>query len=226
MWKWLNRRRSRRRSENQDTTYTEENVDPQSPQLPHIFTRPSMPVLEMPPKCLRRFAFSDILYGERIEDYSSECWLENHLHRFGLPSNQGQIIFRTNLNPRLSWQNTLSNLEESDMESSGTGTSENNSSLVDISDLEQFNDQSDHLGMNEPVTPRPRLALEELFNPWPEINTETERNSFDFGDIILEAPPPYTESDLPPTYEEAVGQFERRSNGSRSSQGSSLAFMW
>lgn len=34
------------------------------------------------PKCLARVSQSEILMGQRVENFSSECWLQNHLHQF------------------------------------------------------------------------------------------------------------------------------------------------
>jgi hypothetical protein len=35
------------------------------------------------PKCITSVSQSDILCGDRVENFSSDCWLQNHLDQFG-----------------------------------------------------------------------------------------------------------------------------------------------
>lgn len=35
------------------------------------------------PKCITSVSQSDILFGDRVENFSSDCWLQNHLDQFG-----------------------------------------------------------------------------------------------------------------------------------------------
>lgn len=35
------------------------------------------------PKCITSVSQTDILYGDRVENFSSDCWLQNHLDQFG-----------------------------------------------------------------------------------------------------------------------------------------------
>jgi len=35
------------------------------------------------PKCLGHTSTSEILQGDRPEDFASDCWLQGHLHQFG-----------------------------------------------------------------------------------------------------------------------------------------------
>lgn len=221
MWDWLNlRRRTRRRAQttsNEDSLRDGVTVNNASDGStlptttsggPRPITQPFFvpaPISESPPKCISRLPCSQILYGERVEDFSSECWLENHLHRFGLPANAP-----------LSISNSVSRFSPlyEDNDDSATGSSETDDSLIDYFDLEFENDF--------PITmSRPRLALEQLFIPLEESDADT---AFDCYDLI--EPPPYSEFDPPPSYEEAVQHADRRSSGTRSSSGSSLAFMW
>lgn len=215
MWDWLNlRRRSRRRAQeaSQNTTRNDNIVNtpfggsPLPTSTSRSVTQPFFvptPISESPPKCISRLPCSQILYGERVEDFSSECWLENHLHRFGFPSNASVPIPNT-----VSQSSAL--YEEND--DSITGSSETDDGLIDYSDLEIDSDF-----MFTPSS-RPQLALEQLFMPIELTDIDT--------DLDIIEPPPYSEFDPPPSYEEAVQHSDRRSTGTRSSNGSSLAFMW
>lgn len=46
------------------------------------------------PKCIPAVSPSDILCGDRVENFSSDCWLQNHLDRFGhdIQQNNNQSI--------------------------------------------------------------------------------------------------------------------------------------
>ncbi|XP_060555461.1 uncharacterized protein LOC132716241 [Ruditapes philippinarum] len=217
MWDFFKlRRRARRLTQANENSLTVEDEEESCPYSNNVtgsrsitqpFFIPTQPISESPPKCLSRLPCSQILYGERVEDFSTDCWLENHLHRFGLPSNN-PLSITTNV----SRNSPL--YEEND--DSVTGSSESASSLIDFFDLDIQNDF-------DFTESRPRLALEQLFIPLGESDVD---EPFDGCEII--EPPPYSEFDPPPTYEEAVQHSERRSTGNRSSSsnGSSLAFMW
>jgi len=172
---------------------------------------------ESPPKCLSRFPCSDILYGNRIEDFSSDCWLENRLHHFGLPARD--IRFEPQ---------SVAMMFDGDDDSVNTST---DSSIV--TDYQGPGPMSG-IGCG---TNRPRLDLEELFMPL-DVNETDVDNLIGYSDTPEHEPPPYTEftyTDAPPTYEEAVGDRRARNDNSimtvrsscsGSSHSSSLAFLW
>ena len=206
MWDWLRARwRSNRPRASQPDNLTSENREGDRNSLirrPLLFS--PRPVINcFPPKCIGRYPCSQILYGERLEDFSSDCWLENHLHRFGSPeSNEIHT-------------ETLNSPFEDSSDDSATGVDTMSSgyslSLVEIEIQNSLNTvQSQH-----------RLNLEELFIPL--IAQNHGESSTDIQEVDM--PPPYSPfEEPPPTYEEAVGEQERRSVGSLSS--SSSAFMW
>lgn len=225
MWNWFNlRRRSRRRTQhtsnvehssgNEDQPVTS-SIEATTLQraltglrsITQPFFIPTQPISESPPKCISRLPCSQILYGERVEDFSPECWLENHLHRFGVPTNAPLCVTQSASLPCHLYEDT---------DDSITGSSDTTSSLTDYFDLDIQNEL-------QHIPSRPLLALEQIFIPLGESDAETE-NSFEYCAVI--EPPPYSEFDPPPTYEEAVGHSDRRSTGTRSSQASSLAIMW
>lgn len=207
MWDFFNMRRRARQRSRQHTQFTE--TDSPSPGIErlnflirsasHRFFIPNQPVSESPPKCLSRIPCSNILYGDRVEDFSTNCWLENQLHRFGFPASCDRIL------------TSPLDIETDDSVTSSSGSS---TDTIGYSSYELDSD-------NELIEPmRPRLALEELFLP-PGVD----------GDHIPcePPPPPYTQfpDEPPPSYEEAVGCEDRRSNGTRSSSSSiNLAIMW
>ncbi|XP_052815262.1 uncharacterized protein LOC128242217 [Mya arenaria] len=230
MWDWLTsnlRRRCRRRNDrNQTRNQADEEPMSSGSELRNFlhrtreqnipFFRPSNLSSGSPPKCLSRLTCSDILYGNRIEDFSTDCWLENRLHHFGLPERDHQLM---------SQSAALAPLFESD-DDSITTSNDSNSIVVD------YNGPSTVSGHGSSQNPA-RIALEELFIPLGESESDTDVDGpFNYSDII--DPPPYSEySDDPPTYEEALAGNEgmantarsRRSNTSRSTS-STLAFMW
>lgn len=158
-----------------------------------------------PPKCLSRLPCSQILLGERLEDFSPDCWLENHLHRFGeTPTNSFAI----------------SGLDNDD--DSITGSSENDHSAEPESDHSggTFSDL-DSVIFRE----RPRLHIEELFMS-PEERDAVIDSPSGYRQVV--EPPPYSDfpNDPPPTYAEAVGhETDRGSIGGRSSSNDST-FLW
>ena len=152
------------------------------------------------PKCLRTLPCSQILYGARVENFSSGCWLENNLHMFGSPSQ------------------TSDNVHNSDNRNSGVASQVDDcfDFLDDEFDTETLaSDENDEENSNVSDT-------DDHFLPFEDTGTELDM-SFDLHNLVN--PPPYSEFEPPPTYEEAVGSVDRRSNSSRSTS-SSLAFMW
>lgn len=213
MWDWLTgniRRRARRRT-NRDTLITDSELpnDTQAAEVPrflqntresnHLFFIPSAPLLNPAPKCLRRLPCSQILYGARVEDYSSECWLEDHLHQFGSPENQ-----QTAPPPFVS--TSVFNLEDSD------------------DSITAGNESSEYFDFLNDETSADIISTDEQF-VLPENGSTDVDSDCNFVDINIVNPPPYSEFDLPPSYEEAVGISDIRSTSSRSTS-SSLAFMW
>lgn len=215
MWDLFNlRRRSRRRAERNNSASTNTATTFSEPEQPtsntaglsgffrragetsHPFFIPTRP-LWAEPKCLGRLPCSQILYGARVEDFSSECWLEDHLHRFGSPEN------RQNSDPFLG---VLDHSDDSVTASNDSTTSELFDFLNDELDTEYVTENEDNsIQPNESST---------------DIDT-----AFNIVNINITDPPPYIEFDMPPSYEEAVGNTDRRSTSSRSTS-SSLAFMW
>lgn len=221
MWDWLNlRRRFRRQAQS-----SHHNLSPQASHehdehleasvnrffssssgqpLRKLFFLQAHPILESPPKCLSRLPCSQMLYGERVEDFFSNCWLEDHLHRFGCPVNRSTEShdFHYPL------------LEEND--GSETISSDDGNIYTGLVNIE---DQSRH-----PTSYRQRLALEELFLSPGNTDSDLHAPMYDFSDEIYL--PPYTEiyNDPPPCYEDVVLSDGRSTTGSRSS--SILAIMW
>lgn len=227
MWDWITanlRRRGRRRTRTATSTTaefssnntTEELLVPttsagisgflrRTRETNQLFFRPSHLMSESQPKCLSHMACSDILYGQRIEDFSSNCWLENHLHQFGYPPHEHH-------EPE---SGTLSSVFGAEDDSSTTESTEPNSIIFDDDERNYFEHHSSV----------PRLPLEQLFVPLGENDRESDDGDSLFT-LPTEDPPPYCPyNEPPPTYEEAVGHYDRLSNTSRSSS-SSLAFIW
>ncbi|KAH3773193.1 uncharacterized protein LOC127846498 [Dreissena polymorpha] len=223
MWDWI-RRRGRRRPRTSTTAQFSSNSTEglsvptssgismsgflrRTRETNQLFFRPSHLISELresQPKCLSHMACSDILYGQRIEDFSSNCWLENHLHQFGYPPREHQ-----------SESGTFSTLFEIEDDSSTSESSEPNSIFFD-------NDETNDFGHHSSVR---RLPLEQLFVSLGESDRESDDSNCSIT-LPIEDPPPYCPyNDPPPTYEEAVGHYDRQSNTSRSST-SSLAFIW
>ena len=167
-----------------------------------VFTRFSMIRSCPQPKCLGRLACSQILYGERIEDFSPDCWLENHLHRFGGQPGTGFGIH-----------------DDDTDDDSITGSSD-----VEDSDSEHsagtFSDLDNTLFLD-----RPRLHIEELFMSPEEVDADIDSPGGYRQVIEL---PPYCEmpNEPPPSYAEAVGlRYEEGSVSARSSSNGST-FLW
>lgn len=159
-----------------------------------------------PPKCLSRLPCSQILLGERVEDFSSDCWLENHLHRFG-----GQPVNSV----------TIPDLDTSD--DSVTGSSEeDNSCFTDSGHSDSSPNDFELVIVHE----QQRLPIEDLFLS-PEERDDVIDSPSGYRQVI--EPPPYCDfsNDPPPTYAEAIGQ-ERDSGGSISSGHLSIdsTFLW
>ena len=159
-----------------------------------------------PPKCLSRLPCSQILLGERLEDFSPDCWLENHLHRFGgQPANSGTLLDLEIGDDSLTGSSETDDTEYTDDERSA-GT---------LSDL-------DSVLFHE----HPRLHIEELFMS-PEERDAVIDSPSGYRQVI--EPPPYCDftNEPPPTYAEAVGH-ESDGGGSVSSGRSSndSTFLW
>lgn len=227
MWDWLKQLRRSRRRENRTTTFSDSDQadeassttfpDPsrqnpflsgfyrQARETSHPFFISSGP-LSVEPKCLSRIPCSQILQGARIENFSNRCWLENNLHMFGSPNaNVSSILNHV--------ENHSSSSSESDSVSECFDFLDDEYDLETLSGGEDLSSDSNHSDFSQ---------TEEHILTHAESHTDISLR-FNLDEIIN--PPPYTEFEPPPTYEEAVGCVDRRSTSSRSTS-SSLAFMW
>lgn len=172
-----------------------------------------------PPKCLSRLPCSQILLGERLEDFSPDCWLENHLHRFGgQPDNNGVLH-------DLDMADLDFDLDIDIEDDSPTGSSE--SEGTDCTDDEGSAGTLSSCNLDSVLfRAHPRLHIQELFVP-PEERDMVIDSPIGYRQVI--EPPPYCDftNEAPPTYAEAVGH---ESDGNRSvSSGRSSndsTFLW
>ncbi|KAK3085509.1 hypothetical protein FSP39_004338 [Pinctada imbricata] len=154
------------------------------------------------PKCLGQVTMSNILEGDRVENFSSECWLQDHLHQFGymsgaLPDLQEHV--------REELHDSIPSDDNDDDSPAGSDTT----TLLD----ESLNDLLDnHSDEDDDGLP---FSLTLMGNISSDISGYRE---------VFE-PPPYDQpSEPPPSYEEATAAHERRS--SRGSRSSDIAFLW
>ena len=172
-----------------------------------------------PPKCLSRLPCSQILLGERLEDFSPDCWLENHLHRFGGQPENNHAIRDLELD--------ISNLDFDFDDDSPTGSSENDE--TDITDDEHSAGTLSSCNLDSVLfRAHPRLHIEELFGPPDAMDSDMVIDSPAGYRQVIE-PPPYCDftNEAPPTYAEAVGHESdgnRTVSSGRSSHDST--FLW
>ena len=152
------------------------------------------------PKCLGRVSMSNILQGDRVENFSSECWLQDHLHQFGCNVGEPLTNLEEEIEEEVRSHTESFPSEEEDNDDSPTGSVSANSFNISFNSLESEGDA-------------PPLIMEEIITG---VSAYT---------MALEPPPYDIPSEPPPSYEEAVGANERRnSRGSRRS--SDMAFLW
>lgn len=129
------------------------------------------------PKCLSATSPSDILTGgdiEEVEDFSSGCWLQDHLHQFGngitqlVTGTDGQH-FDEDVDDNQTW--------------SGSETS------TELDNHEQY------------VMPE---ILGSYNNEWNHISSQNYQPSTISRYIVVEEAPPYGFDDPPPSYDEAI----------------------
>lgn len=146
------------------------------------------------PKCLGiGVSYSQILQGDRPDNYSSDCWLQGCLDRFGLVQNTGH--------------------EEDEM-------------LHDMDEEDDDSPVSSQVGSQSEIH---SLEIEiydnDSFDRFPEIIPDGMIDISGYTQIV--EPPPYDDPDRPPpSYEEAMGIAERRSNRSSLSGSSDIDFLW
>ncbi|XP_022339726.2 uncharacterized protein LOC111134710 [Crassostrea virginica] len=132
------------------------------------------------PKCLALVSHSDILMGRRVENFSAECWLQNHLHQFAHTS--ANEVHINNIE-------TAEEAEESedvdDDSPVGSDMDRRSYSSLDSCELES-DDREEENGRPGDGGP-------------PDIFNYT---------VAIELPPYHDEP--PPSYEEAVAEDERR----------------
>lgn len=149
------------------------------------------------PKCLGiGMSYSEILQGGRPDNYSSDCWLQNCLDRFGLVQNmgheEGEILHNMDEDDDVD--------DDSPVSSEVGSRYENQSLIVHVGDTDSFDNFS-------------------------EIISDDMIDISGYTQIVV--PPPYDDPETPPpSYEEAMGIAERRSNRSSLSGSSEIAFLW
>lgn len=164
------------------------------------------------PKCLRGLNSESFLQGEpSYENFSRNCWLENHLHRFG-------GIDSDTDNRR---QNNVHIIDEHfDSNSNATGTiSSTGSSSINCQDnLNLDTSSSSRISNGSTVS-----DITQLYN-----NMNIDDSSFcQHAGIPIENPPPYSETheDPPPPYTELFDSQPSQSR-SYSSQNDNFTFLW
>lgn len=149
------------------------------------------------PKCLARVSHSEILMGQRVENFSAECWLQNHLHQFAHTSaNEIQ-------NSNIETSEAAEEVDDIDDDDSPVG-----------SDTERYSNTS----LNN-------FEFESIDGDVPSerMNDELPPDIFNYT-MAVELPPYYDEP--PPSYEEALAEDERRERRLYSTIRSRDAFLW
>lgn len=147
---------------------------------PFSFASLSMAVgFSLRPKCLLDVDCTNLLMGgsNQYEDFSSTCWLEDHLHRFGRPASHPHTTSTSHLNTSAYPTTSSSSGETSDDMNSVDSGSEGG-------DVEFYN--------------RVNIDSGNIINlhRYPYVHP-------DHGVMEPLRPPPYAD-EPPPTYEEAI----------------------
>nr|XP_011424263.2 uncharacterized protein LOC105326097 [Crassostrea gigas] len=148
------------------------------------------------PKCLARVSQSEILMGQRVENFSSECWLQNHLHQFAHTS--ANDIQNSNIETAEAAEEMDDVEDDSPV---GSDTERHSNTSLDNFEFESNDGDIPSEGMDNELPP-------DIFN----------------YTMAVELPPYYDEP--PPSYEEALAEDERRERRLYSSTRSRDAFLW
>lgn len=148
------------------------------------------------PKCLARVSQSEILMGQRVENFSSECWLQNHLHQFAHTS--ANDIQNSNIETAEAAEEMADVEDDSPV---GSDTERHSNTSLDNFEFESNDGNIPSEGMDNELPP-------DIFN----------------YTMAVELPPYYDEP--PPSYEEALAEDERRERQLYSSTRSRDAFLW
>ncbi|XP_061189955.1 uncharacterized protein LOC133197767 [Saccostrea echinata] len=149
------------------------------------------------PKCLALVSHSEILRGQSVENFSHECWLQNHLHQFAHSSVN---------NPSNNNVDLTEEVEDTDDvdDDSPVGSDTERHSVSSVNSFEFDDDEEDDLQEERSENQLP-----------PDIFNYT---------MAIELPPYNNEP--PPSYEEAVAEDARRERQLNSSTRSRDAFLW
>lgn len=134
------------------------------------------------PKVLLDVDCSNLLIGgsNQYENFSSTCWLENHLHRFGAPSNWP---------PEQSTSNT-----EQEASSSSVDLDESFPDFF-VNSAEDSEDDMQYTMNTSDSSPPPSSSQNNTIN--------LHRYPYIDNDVQIIEPPPYAD-EPPPSYEEAI----------------------
>lgn len=161
------------------------------------------------PKCLTGFNAQPILMGQiSYDDFSHNCWLENHLHRFGGLSTEA---VRCESNSNLidseydapSESESISSCSNNEMSAPPAANAQNNRNHNNMSTYSSST--GSNTSTNSSISDVTHLYLSGF--------------AFDPDSMFLEAPPPYSEhhDDPPPPYSEVPDPASRRARSRNAS---------